>query len=468
MQIPRVMIAAGASGSGKTTITCALLEALRQQGVCTSACKCGPDYIDPLFHREVLGVPSENLDLFFCNKEELKDLFLRHGVEADLVMTEGVMGYYDGVSMDSDEGSSYHVAETLKMPVILVVPCRGMALSVVPIILGMLEFRENSMIRGILLNRISEKIYPRMKGMIEKELHARGYEIPVLGYVPEDEVFHLESRHLGLVLPGETERIREQLEAAGAILCKTVDLEQVQKIAEQAPDLEQNRRKKEQDPETAVPIRIGIARDEAFCFYYEENLRILREAGCELIPFSPLHDAALPSDLDGVILGGGYPEVYAKMLSENASMRKMICGQITAGMPCIAECGGFLYLHEQLEGEDGKDYPMAGVIPGRAFRTGRLGRFGYVNVQAQQDGVYLKRGESIRGHEFHYWDSPANGTDCLAVKPGGTRSWNCVHMEGNLFAGFPHLYFASNPEFVNRFVQRCRMRRVRMLMGGCE
>lgn len=458
------MIAAGASGSGKTTITCALLEALRQRGMHVSACKCGPDYIDPLFHREVLEVPSENLDLFFYDQEELTDLFLRHGKEADLVVTEGVMGYYDGLSMDSDEGSSYAVASALGMPVILVVPCRGMALSVVPVILGMLEFRQDSMIRGILLNRISEKLFPRMKAMIEKELHRRGYDIPVVGYVPENEAFHLESRHLGLVLPGETDRLRERLEAAGRILGNTVDLEQIRRIAEQASDLNPVKRTAgtKQIQSHPGPVRIGIARDQAFCFYYEENLRLLRQAGCELIPFSPMQDKTLPPDLDGMILGGGYPEVFVEALSKNSSMREAVRAQIADGMPCIAECGGFLYLHELLEGEDGKSYPMAGVICGRAFRTGRLGRFGYVRVQAQQDGAYLKFGESIRGHEFHYWDSPANGADCLAVKPGGTRSWNCVHMKENLFAGFPHLYFASNPEFVNRFVLRCRMRSMRI------
>lgn len=476
MQIPRMMIAAPASGSGKTTITCGIMAALQKRNLRVAACKCGPDYIDPMFHREVLGIASGNLDLFFCEPEVLRGLFLRHASAADITVAEGVMGYYDGLSLESAAASSYDVAGTLDIPVILVVPCKGMALSVVPAILGMLEFQEDSHIRGIVLNQISGMLYPRMKQMIEDELRKRGYSVPVVGYVPEQELFHLESRHLGLVMPDEIADLRERLCRIGDILSETIDLDLLLKIAADVPDIagvetgiavlnrlpESCVRGSEKVPgarvqeKTPEKVRIAVAQDEAFCFYYQDNMALLRDLGCELIPFSPLHDTSLPEAVQGLLLGGGYPELYAEQLSSNQAMLQEIGAAIRNGLPCIAECGGFLYLHEMMEGKDGKQYPMAGVIRGNAFRTERLGRFGYIHLRAEKDSAYLRRGEALRGHEFHYWDSTANGQDCLAVKPDGKRSWKCVHMEGNLFAGFPHLHFYSNPGFTERFVEICR------------
>lgn len=459
MQIPGIMIAAGASGSGKTTITCGIMAALQQRSLRVAACKCGPDYIDPMFHREVLGIPSENLDLFFCEPEILRKLYLRHAASADITVTEGVMGYYDGLSLESETASSYDVAGTLDIPVILVVPCKGMALSVVPAILGMLEFRKESRIRGILLNRISGMLYPRMKQMIEKELRERGYEIPVIGYVPEQEVFHLESRHLGLVLPGEVEDLRERLRKAGELLSETIDFDQLLEIAGALCSRETAGHwadgGKNSEVRSSDRVRIAVARDEAFCFYYQDNMELLRQLGCELVPFSPLHEKQLPERIQGLLLGGGYPELYARQLSENREMREVIKKEIQRGLPCIAECGGFLYLHDTLEGKDGIGYPMAGVIEGQAFRTERLRRFGYIHLQAKKTGAYLQDTEELRGHEFHYWDSTANGQDCLALKPGGKRSWECIHMKGTLFAGFPHIHFYSNPKFAERFVTAC-------------
>lgn len=485
MKIPRIMLAAPASGSGKTTITCGIMEALKQKNKKVAACKCGPDYIDPMFHREVLGIPSENLDLFFCRKKVLKELFMRHAASADITVVEGVMGYYDGLSLDSDTASSYDVAANLDIPVILIVPCRGMALSIVPQILGMLEFKRDSQIRGILLNRISGMLYPRMKKMIEEELAKKGCLIPVIGYVPEQEVFSLESRHLGLVMPEEIDNLRQRLYRAGELLTATIDFDMLLKIAENAPEMEghfpgeakENCREDTDlfrcredsdisggretdfdisDQTNPERVKVAVARDEAFCFYYQDNLDLLEELGCDLLFFSPMHDEKVPEDARGMILGGGYPELYAKRLSENRTMCDSVKKKIRNGLPCIAECGGFLYLHEMLESKEGHIYPMAGVIPGKAFRTEKLGRFGYIHLYAESDGIFLKKKEELRGHEFHYWNSTANGTDCLAVKPQGKRSWKCVHMERALFAGFPHIHFYSNPVFAERFVQACK------------
>ena len=458
MKIPRILISAPSSGSGKTVISCAIMQALTMKGYRVAACKCGPDYIDPMFHREVLGVDSENLDLFFTEGEDLQEVFASHAGNKDIAVVEGVMGFYDGMALDSWRASSYDVARTLQAPVILVLSARGMALSAAAVIEGIARFRKDSNIHGILLNRITAGIYPRMKDMLEKELAKRGLSIPVLGYVPEDEAFSLESRHLGLVTPAELKGLKEEMARAGELLLETVDLETLCAVAAQAPEIPVPG-KFSQAPEISAPL-VAVARDEAFCFYYKENLRMLEELGCELRYFSPLHDRELPANIQGLILGGGYPELYARVLSENVSMRRSVKEAVQSGIPCLAECGGFLYLQEELKDREDRAWRMAGVIKGSAASKGRLARFGYVKIEGKKDGLYLKKDENIRGHEFHYWDSTDNGADCVAVKPDGRRSWECIHMEGRLFAGFPHLYLPSNRKFAERFVEQC------MKMGG--
>lgn len=455
MQIPRILLAAASSGSGKTIAACGLMAALKKQGETVVSCKCGPDYIDPMFHREVLGVDSENLDLFFCDEERLHELFVEHTKAADITVVEGVMGYYDGMRLDRTDASSYEVAKVLQIPVVLVVPAKGVAVSILALIKGMIEFRRDSNIQGILLNQVSEMLYPKMKEMIENGLRDMGYEIPVVGYLPKSDVFHLESRHLGLVTPKETKDLQEKIKRAGAIIEQTVDLEQMKAIARQAPELEILPDKK---ANKAATLKVAIARDEAFCFYYKANLTLLEELGCELIPFSPLRDMHLPEGIQGLLLGGGYPELHAAELAANQSMRYEIKKQIKSGLPCLAECGGFMYLHDEMEGADGEIHFMAGAIKGRSFRTDKLGRFGYISITKETETPYLKKEEQIRGHEFHYWDSTDNGSDCIASKPDGKRSWKCIHAKGNLFAGYPHLYFYSNPEFAKRFVRCCAER----------
>lgn len=466
MGTPGIMIAAPASGSGKTSAACGLMAAFGSRGIKVRSCKCGPDYIDPMFHREVLGVDSENLDLFFSKPEELRECFRRHTAGADFTVVEGVMGYYDGMGLDTDHGSSYEVASVLNLPVILVVPCRGAALSLAASVRGMLAFRKESNIRGILLNRVSGMLYPRLKQMLESELKQAGYDIPVVGYMPEDDAFRLESRHLGLITPQEIEGLREQTARAGEILTETADLDLILQIAEKGAangeTAEEDRSETGDKPVFGTGenrVRIGIARDKAFCFYYKDNLELLEKLGCELVPFSPLSDPRLPDGLSGLIFGGGYPELYGRTLAENKGLLQEIHSLIEDGIPCLAECGGFMYLHEKLEDREGQVWKMTGNIKGRTWPVGRLVRFGYVKImpeEARTEAGYLFPGEEIRGHEFHYWDSTDSGSDCLAVKPDGRRSWQCIHMDGNLFAGYPHLYLPSFPAFAERFVRRCR------------
>ena len=449
MKLPRIMLAAPASGSGKTLVTCGILQALVNRGYRVVSFKCGPDYIDPMFHSRVIGTRSGNLDTFFTDYETTRFLFGRAALDADLSVIEGVMGYYDGLGGISRKASSSDVAEALEAPVVLVVNCRGMSMSVLPLIKGFLEFEESRNIRGVILNQMPASLYQDLKGQIEEQL-----SVKVLGYVPKAEELVLESRHLGLVLPGEIEQLKKKLNQMAELLEKTLDLDALIAMAREAGELSWR------VPELPAlsggkGVRIGVAQDEAFCFTYRDNLQMLEDMGAELVPFSPLSDSRLPERLQGLILSGGYPELHAPALAENSSMREEIREAVKAGLPCIAECGGFLYLHRTLEGEDGKEYPMAGVLDARAFRTPKLSRFGYITLTARQDQLLLREGEQIRGHEFHYWESESCGEAMQAKKPLRKRSWSCVHGNSTLYAGFPHLFFYSNPEAAWNFLKKC-------------
>ena len=449
MRVPRIMLAAPASGSGKTLITCGILQALVNRGFNVASFKCGPDYIDPMFHSRVIGVKSGNLDTFFTDRETTRFLFGRRAAEAEVSVVEGVMGYYDGLGGISEKASSSDVAETLDMPVVLVVNCRGMSISVVPLIKGFLEYQKPSHIRGVILNQMPKALYPDMKEQIERWL-----PVKVLGYVPKAEDLVMESRHLGLVLPGEIERLKEKLNQLAEVIEESIDLDAFLAMAWEAEDFTY------ETPEIpklsgTEKVRIGVAEDEAFCFTYRDNLQLLKDMGAELVSFSPIRDKSLPEGLHGLLLSGGYPELHAKELSENASMRRSVREAIEKGLPCIAECGGFLYLHRTLEGADGVEYPMADVVKARAYRTDRLFRFGYIEMEAKRDQLILKEGEKARGHEFHYWESENCGDAIHAKKPLRKRSWDCVHGTDTLYAGFPHLFFYSNPAVAWNFLQKC-------------
>ena len=449
MKIPRVMFAAVKSGSGKTTITCAFLTQLLKRGISPVSFKCGPDYIDPMFHEQVLHIPAKNLDTFFSGKEQILELFQEKMTGKELAVTEGVMGLYDGLGGIREEGSSYHLAQALHTPIVLVVDARGMGRSILPLIAGFQLYDTEKLIQGVILNQTSKMMYDTIAPLIEKELG-----IAALGYFPREESLCLPDRHLGLVIPQEQKEITNILERAGEQLAKSVKLERILQIAWAAEELPE--RKQKIFPEKAgETVRLAVAKDEAFCFYYKDNLRLLAENGAELVYFSPLRDKALPERISGLLLGGGYPELYPKELSANETMRKAISEAIEKGMPSVAECGGFLYLHEKLSDTEGKDWKMAGVIPGSAGNTGKLVRFGYVELE-EKKALWLPAGEKIKAHEFHYYDSTENGTSCVATKPVSGRSWECIHAGKTHFWGFPHLYYPSNPSFVRYFIEAMR------------
>ncbi|MTR20250.1 cobyrinate a,c-diamide synthase [Pseudoflavonifractor sp. BIOML-A6] len=464
--LPRLLLCAAASGGGKTTVTCALLQALVDRGLNPAAFKCGPDYIDPMFHSEVIGAKSRNLDLFLLGEEEACRLLWENGKDCGVSIIEGVMGYYDGVALSSD-ASAYDLARAADVPAVLVLDGRGRALSAAAEVKGFASFRPDSHIRGVILNRVSPMLYPRLKAAIEAETG-----ITVYGCLPNLPDCSLESRHLGLVTAAEVADLKEKLRRLSRQAEQTLDIDGLLALASsgQSP-LFSERPAGEGVPPAAPPKggnavgagrgrpvprpRIAVARDRAFCFYYADGLRLLEQLGAELVEFSPLSDGDLPAGTRGIYLGGGYPELYAKELSANVSMRASLRAAIERGVPTVAECGGFLYLHAELEGADGQNYPMAGYFPHRAYRTRRLSRFGYVSLSASADNLLCARGESLPAHEFHYWESEDPGEAFLAQKPQSSRSWPCAYATPTLYAGFPHLHFCGIPDAARRFVAAC-------------
>lgn len=439
---PRVMFAATRSGSGKTTVTCGVLAALKKQNIKVQAYKCGPDYIDPMFHRTVLGIDTGNLDTFFADADAIGRILARDTKDAELIVMEGVMGYYDGVGGTTTMASSYELSKVTKTPVVLIVDAKGASVTLAAIIRGIMEYKKDSRIVGVILNRVSPMFYSRIKHVIETECG-----IPVLGYLPEDASFAVPSRHLGLLQPDEMQKQRDWVETVAEAARKTIDIDGILEIAAQAEMLQiQKATGETEKSKFPAGYRIGVARDAAFSFYYRENLRMLEDMGATLVYFSPLTDAHV-SEVDALIFGGGYPELYAKQLYENQSMRASVWQALEAGMPCHAECGGFLYLGKSLADAEGNVYEMVGFLDGAGFRTERLQRFGYVELAPQEADAFAVN-TVLRGHEFHYWDSTDCGDACLAWKPlSKQKTYPCMVKKKATFAGFPHLYYAGAPEF---------------------
>ena len=449
-KVPRILLGAAASGSGKTLITCGLLQALKNRKLQVTSFKCGPDYIDPMFHSRVIGTKSRNLDSFFADEDTVRYLLEKNARDCEISVIEGVMGYYDGLAGISPKASAYDVAKITKTPAVLIVNAKGMSLSAVAFIKGFVEYQEDSQIRGVILNQVSSMMYPRLKQIIEEEL-----SIKVYGYVPVVKDCVLESRHLGLVMPEEIVDLQQKLMELAEILEKSVDIDGLLELAEHAEELPV-----QESPvayHTGRKIRIALAKDEAFCFFYQDNLELLEEMGAELVPFSPIHDKKLPEHIDGMLFHGGYPELYAKKLSENKEMLAAVCAAVQTGIPYMAECGGFLYLHQEMEDMEGHSWPMAGVIHGKSWRTPRLTRFGYITLE---DGTcFGEHVGAIRAHEFHYFDSDRCGEAYTAKKPLSSRSWKCIHSDGQGMSGFPHMYYYSNLRVPEQFLRACEERK---------
>lgn len=436
----RIIIGGTNSGCGKTTVTCAVLQALVNRKMRVASFKCGPDYIDPMFHEKIIGASAFNLDSFFCDDNTLKYLLCENGSSADISVIEGVMGFYDGAN---GRGSAYSVSEITETPAVIVIGCKGMSDSIGAVMKGFLEYKKPNNIVGFIFNQLPEKLAEKAESLC--------YELGTeyFGSIPKNDLT-FESRHLGLVTADEISDIKEKLSRLGELAEKNLKLDKLLEFAERPlpkftpPNL----------PKISERPVIAVAKDSASCFIYADNILLLQKLGCEIEYFSPLYDKAVPENADGLILCGGYPELYAEKLAQNKSMLENICEKILSGVPTIAECGGFMYLHETLEDSDGNEHKLVGIIDGKAYKTPKLNRFGYVKMTAQNDNLLCKNGEAFPAHEFHYWDSTNCGEAFTAEKTDG-RNWKCAHANENLYAGFPHLYFYSNIETAANFARKC-------------
>lgn len=442
---PRLLLAGTASGTGKTTVTCAVLQLLVSRQYPVAALKCGPDYIDPMFHREAIGAKAGNLDLFLSGEEGVRFLLAKNSRNCRVSILEGVMGYFDGLSFDSDEASSCHIARLTGTPAVLVVNVRGMGRSLAALLRGFWE-ESGGTLRGVIFNHCSPGMYPSYRRLAES------LSIPCYGYLPPLPEASLESRHLGLVTAEELPDLRKKLDILGRAAEETLDLDGLLRLADSAPPLcFQNLWEK---VKKRFPVRLGVAKDRAFCFRYEDQMELFSAFGAELVPFSPLQDAGLPEGLDGLYLCGGYPEEYCAALSGNRSMRESIRRAVEGGLPTLAECGGFMYLLEKMAGKDGISYPMVGALPGSSFMTKGLTRFGYKMLTARGENLLCRAGEQLPCHEFHYSDSTNNGDGFSCTKRG--KTWECIHTTPSLLAGYPHFHLGCHPTAMERFLQKCQ------------
>lgn len=436
----RIIIAGTGSGCGKTTVTCAVMEALCRRGMKVSSFKCGPDYIDPMFHEKIIGTDSHNLDSFFCDENTVKYLLHENGKNSDISVIEGVMGFYDGAD---GKGSAFSVSEITGTPVILVVDCKGMSDSLGAVIKGFLTYRIPNNICGVIFNRLPDKLAPSAKRICDE------LGTDYFGHMPSHKCT-IESRHLGLVTADEISDIKDKIKFLGELAEKSILLDKIVNYSERPfPYFTDVHVKKIFNN----PPVVAVARDRAFCFLYKDNISLLEKIGCRIEYFSPLDDERVPEDADGLILCGGYPELYAERLSENISMRESVKSLVNDGIPVIAECGGFMYLHKYIK-DNNQVYHMAGVFESSVYRTGRLQRFGYITLESGSDSLLFKKGDKITAHEFHYWDSTNCGKSLTAVKHDG-RSWECCKCSERMYAGFPHIYFYSDIRIAERFAVAC-------------
>lgn len=447
LKVPRIMISAAGSNSGKTTVTAAILKALMLRGKRPASFKAGPDYIDPMFHSKVIKVPSRNLDKFMVGENNCKYILGKNSINSDISIIEGVMGYYDGIGYGTSS-SSYDLALSLSCPVILVINPDGMAASVCAIIEGFKTFRKNSNICGVILNNVSKAMYNYYKKIIEMNADAKVY-----GYMPHLNDCMLESRHLGLVTAEEVGNLQEIVDDLGRQALCTVDFEGLIELAENSDCLEY------EEPGISFigKTKIAVANDKAFCFYYQDNLDLLKQMGAEIVSFSPMNDKKLPDGIGGLYIGGGYPELHIEELSVNKSMLLDINRKINSGLPVFAECGGYMYLMESFTNMDGKSYNLVGAVKGNSYMTESLRRFGYITLTSRNKNLMCGIGESINGHEFHYSDSTNTGDAFCAIKPESTRSWDTIIADDTKFMGYPHINFLGNLKFAENFIKKSSM-----------
>lgn len=458
MQKNAFVIAGVSSGSGKTTVTLGLMAALKKRGLTVQPFKTGPDYIDPSHHTAVCGRPSYNLDTWMMGEEGVKASFSRAMTGADVGIVEGVMGLFDGKGGQNIEGSTAHLVKLLGIPVILVVDVAGMAGSVAAVVSGFERFDPILRIAGVIFNRVgSERHFAMLKEAVQSTCKSK-----VLGYLPKDSVSSIPARHLGLFMAEESGG-DEYIPPAG-VLENSINLDELLACCGigELPDINPPAN------ESSGPVTIAVARDKAFCFYYEENLDILEEAGARIEFFSPLEDNNLPEGTAGIYIGGGYPELYAEALSGNKALRDEVRAAAEGGMPVYAECGGLMFLGKALTDLEGNNFEMAGLFPWVSRMLKKRRSLGYREVTAVDGCPFMGKGQKIRGHEFHYSEIESDEEVGCAYLVSDGQEKKEGYLYKNSLASYVHLHFASNPKFAEGFVNQCRKRQNNSTGGTCE
>lgn len=446
----RLVVAGTASGTGKTTVTAALCAAFRRRGLAVQPFKAGPDYIDPTYHTQAAGRACRNLDSFLLEPRMLRAVFARAAARADLSLIEGVMGLYDGRDGTTEVGSTAEIAKLLDAPVVVVLDVSAQARTAAAIALGCVRFDPLLRIAGFILERVGSDTHARwVTAAVEQ---ATG--LPVLGAIHRDATLALPERHLGLVPTSERALSSAYLERLADVAERDLALDRLREIAASAPPLTEATALGARPSPVA---RIAIARDEAFGFYYEDALELLELAGAELLPFSPLADVALPPDIGGLYIGGGFPEVYAERLGANAAMRRAVAAAAARGVAVVAECGGLMYLARALTDRDGARHEMVGLVPIETAMRADRPTLGYRTITARLDGPLLARGESVRAHEFHYseqiGDVPADRRAFdVAERPAAPQGY----ATDTVLASYMHVHFGSKPSMAARFVAASR------------
>lgn len=455
--IPRLLIAATGSGAGKTTTTIGLIAALRARGLTVAAFKCGPDYLDPTYHARVSGGVSHNLDGWMMGRAAVAATFTRAARHADIAVIEGMMGLFDGASPIDDEGSSAEIAKWLAAPVILVTDASGMARTVAAVAHGFTHFDPALRLAGLICNRVGSR------GHLDL-LRTASQEVPVLGGLPENAAAAFPERHLGLFSANEDQVPREIFEEWGRLASAWFDLDAIIAIARAAPPLAIATAASDTGSRSATPrCRIGVALDDAFHFYYEDNLRRLEALGAEIVNFSPVRDRELPT-VDGLYFGGGYPEAVAHELATNQTMIAAVRAFAARGGPLYAECGGLMYLTRAIRTRDGATFPMAGLISADAVMHDRLQAIGYVEVETVAPSLLGPSGLRFRGHQFRYSTlepDPGGIVRAYAVHPKWGNEFTEGYRAGNLLASYVHAHWASNPAAAAGLVESCAQFRTR-------
>ncbi|WP_088833939.1 cobyrinate a,c-diamide synthase [Paenibacillus tyrfis] len=447
-----LVVAGTGSGAGKTTVTLGLMAALRRRGLTVQGFKCGPDYIDPTYHKAVTGRPSRNLDSWMLTPDTVKEIYARASHDADISIIEGVMGFYDGKDPLSNTGSTAEISLLLDCPVLLVVNCQSMARSAAAIVKGFQCLEPRARIAAVFANKVgSDGHYRIVKEAIEQECG-----IPVIGYMKREDSLSVPERHLGLVPSIERGELGGLFETLADRIDQTVDMDRLLELAQasEPPAVPQPRLFAE--PSRRYGVRMAVARDAAFHFYYPENLELLELYGAELVYFSPLAGEPLPEDVQGLYIGGGFPEEFAERLSAQTQVTDSIRSAVERGLPTLAECGGFMYLTGAIGDTQGRSYPMLGLVPGQVTMQSKLAALGLREVTGAEGNFLLPVGETARGHEFHYSVYEPQAELPHAYETKGLRG---VKKDGCLLhrtvAGYTHLHFASNPGIVARWLECC-------------